>query len=97
MSPWLALDKDEETLIEQADDQYNRAITSLELLGFNNIELRRTNDLKLFSFKDEGEIKSISIDGKHGFKKGDVFQYDVPIVIVVYTSEDGLPEITKPE
>lgn len=75
---------------------YKEAVEQLETMGFSNIVLKRKNDLHLGWFSTEGEIASITINGKDDFKDGETFRFDDEIVIVVHTYEgEGCEDITQ--
>ena len=58
--------------------------------GFTNISFEILYDI-VIGWTDEGEIDSISIDGKTDFEKGDIFKKDVPIVITYHMMEEDDP------
>lgn len=76
-------------------NEYSGVVAGLRERGFTNIELQRTDDLKLGVFKKEGEIRSIRIDGDSSFGKDTVFNYFAKVVIVVNTFPgSGCDDIT---
>ena len=69
-------------------------MNDLKNKGFTNIKLLRSNDLIIAS--NEGDIKSITINGTSSFKSDYEVRFDSPIVIVVKTYKDkGCPDITE--
>ena len=74
---------------------YESVVGNFKAMGFINITLKRADNLKIGVLKKEGEIYSISIDGKTKFKKNDEFYYDAPIEIIVNTYKGkGCEDIT---
>lgn len=59
-------------------------------LGFSNITTNPLYDI-VFGWTDEGEVGSVIIDGKDGYKRGDVFKKDVEIVITYHMLEEDDP------
>ena len=84
-----------ETLMK--DKEYQELVENLEELGFNNIKLKRANDIGWFPLHEpEGSIKSMEINGTSDFKEDDVFNYEDEIIIIVHTRVDtGCEDITE--
>lgn len=59
-------------------------------LGFTNITTNPLYDI-VFGWTAEGEVGSVIIDGKDGYKRGDVFKKDAEIVISYHMSEEDDP------
>lgn len=59
-------------------------------LGFTNIKTNPLYDI-VFGWTDTGEVGSVTIDGKDGYKRGDVFKKDVEIVISYHMPEEDDP------
>ena len=74
------------------DEKYEEVLRILKSKGFSSIVLKRTNNVPWF--KKAGNVKSVKINGNDNYKKDDVFEFDVPIEIVVYTEKTGFDEIT---
>ena len=74
-------------LVSCMDDDYTIV---LEDAGFSNIQTEILYDIVL-GWTDEGEVKSVSIDGRTDFKKGEVFKQDVPVVITYHMKEEDDP------
>lgn len=79
------------------DLQYTEAVSYLMEKGFSNVRLLRANDIRWYSvLHSEGDVKSITINGKDTFTETDLFGFDSEIVIVVHTKEDsGCEDITE--
>ena len=71
-------------------DNYQDVQKDLEDAGFSNIQTEILYDIVL-GWTDEGEVKSVSIDGRTDFKKGEVFKQDVPVVITYHMKEEDDP------
>lgn len=62
--------------------------TLLEKDGFTNIQLRPKGDLVAGVLHDEGDVDSVSIDGKTSFVSGDTFDANAKIVIAYHSYPD---------
>ena len=62
----------------------------LEDAGFTNITTEILYDIVL-GWTEEGEVKSVSIDGRTEYEKGEVFNMDAPIVITYHMKEEDDP------
>lgn len=58
--------------------------------GFTNISMQILYDIRL-GWTKEGEIESVSIDGRSDFTRGDIFKKDAPIVIIYHMKEADDP------
>ncbi len=58
--------------------------------GFTNIKEKILYDI-YWGFTDEGEVASVTIDGKASFKRGDVFAKDVEVIITYHMKEEDDP------
>lgn len=58
--------------------------------GFTNIKTEILYDI-ILGWTDEGEVESVSINGKTDFKRGDVFSKDAAIVITYHMKEEDDP------
>ena len=56
--------------------------------GFTNIQLKPAKELNSDKRFDEGKVKSITIDGKKNFNKGDKFKSNAKIVITYYALKE---------
>lgn len=91
-------------LIELADDEvkldvavseyeyknYEEVTNALKTLGFTNIRYEILYDI-VFGLTEEGEVDSVSIDGRTDCKKGEVFKQDVLVVITYHMNEEDDP------
>ena len=59
---------------------YQLAVTTLEALGFTNIQLVDLNDSGI-AFWNNNKVVSVSINGVTNFGNGSWFDTDVPIII----------------
>ena len=72
--------------------------SDLQEMGFSNIILKRSDDLKTGWINKPGTIKSISIGGNKEFNASASFEFDEEIIIVVYTHKGkGYESITQVE
>ena len=85
-------------------ENYKDVQKDLEDAGFTNITTEILYDIVL-GWTEEGEVKSVSIDGRTDYDKGEVFNMDAPIVITYHMKEEDDPnkpvetepaETTKP-
>lgn len=60
--------------------------TSLKNAGFSNISTEILYDI-VWGLTEEGEVKSVSVNGSTDFEKGDIFKRDIPIVITYHLKE----------
>lgn len=80
---------------------YEEVASALKTLGFTNIKYEILYDIVL-GWTDEGEVESVSIDGRTDYTKGEVFKQDVPIIITYHMKEEDDPskpvenELTEP-
>lgn len=78
-------------------DNYQDVQKALEDAGFTNITTSIQYDIVL-GWTDEGEVESVSIDGRTDYEKGEVFKQDAPIVITYHMKEEDDPnKPTEPE
>lgn len=71
-------------------ENYQDVQKSLEDAGFTNIATEILYDIVL-GWTEEGEVKSVSIDGRTDYEKGEVFNLDAPIVITYHMKEEDDP------
>lgn len=71
-------------------DNYQYVQKNLEDAGFTNITTKILYDIVL-GWTEEGEVKSVSIDGHTDYEKGKVFKKDAPIVITYHMKEEDAP------
>lgn len=71
-------------------ENYQDVKKDLEDAGFTNITTEILYDIVL-GWTDEGEVKSVSIDGRTDYEKGEVFNMDAPIVITYHMKEEDNP------
>lgn len=57
-------------------------------LGFDNVVVKRKDDLVTGWISKDGSVASITISGRPDFKEGDVYFHNVEIVITVHTFKD---------
>lgn len=80
-------------------DNYQDVQKDLEDAGFTNITTEILYDI-VWGWTEEGEVKSVSIDGRTDYDKGEVFKKDAPIVITYHMKEEddpNKPVETEPE
>lgn len=80
-------------------DNYQDVQKDLEDAGFINITTEILYDI-VWGWTEEGEVKSVSIDGRTDYDKGEVFKKDAPIVITYHMKEEddpNKPVETEPE
>ena len=63
--------------------------TLLEKDGFTNIELRAEGDLITGMLHQEGDVDTVSIDGKTSFSSGTAFNKDAKVVIAYHSFPEG--------
>ncbi len=73
---------------------YKDVIKKLEDLGFTNIEEKPMYDIEL-GWTDEGEVDSVKIDGKDNYKRGDIFNNDVKVVVSYHLNANDDPSKIK--
>lgn len=93
--------QDDETQIPKAAYSYkyknfNDVQKELSDTGFTNITFQVLYDI-VWGWTDEGEVKSVTIDGKADFEKGDIFKKDAPVVITYHMKEENDPNKTVEE
>lgn len=71
-------------------ENYQDVQKDLENAGFTNISTEILYDI-VWGWTEEGEVKSVSIDGRTDYKKGEVFNMDTPIVITYHMKEEDDP------
>ena len=71
-------------------DNYQEVQKDLEDAGFTNITTEILYDI-VWGWTAEGEVKSVSIDGRTDYEKGEVFKKDAPIVITYHMKEEDNP------
>ena len=58
--------------------------------GFTNIKTKILYDI-YWGWTEEGEVDSVTLDGKANFNRGDVFSKDAPVVITYHMKEEDDP------
>ncbi len=71
-------------------ENYKTVVSELKKMGFTKVSKKA---IEKGFFDDEGEVDSISINGKKGFKRGEVFDSHSKVV-VTYFSKNAKPEVT---
>lgn len=71
-------------------DNYQDVQKMLEDAGFTNITTAIQYDI-VWGWTDEGEVESVSIDGRTDYAKGEVFKQEAPIVITYHMKEEDDP------
>ena len=69
---------------------YKEVESDLSSLGFTNIQYNILYDI-VWGWTNEGEVKSVSIDGNDDFTRGNVFKKDAPIIITYHMKEENDP------
>lgn len=67
---------------------YEEVVSALSTAGFTNITAEPVYDLKTGVLSKEGEIKTIEVDGKDDFEKGEWFSPDVEIKITYHAFKE---------
>ena len=75
----------EEILEEKYD--YNEAKELFESVGFTNVTVEKDEDLKLGILKEEGRVKSVTVNGEKKFEKGAWKAKDARIVITYHAKK----------
>lgn len=92
----ISVGESAKSLTSNTEGKYSSVVTSLQNIGFSNIQVLRNNSLVNGWITKEGSIESISIDGNDAFSETDAFYYDAPVVIVVNTFKNkGCEDITQ--
>ena len=71
-------------------ENYQDVQKDLEDAGFTNITTKILYDI-VWGWTEEGEVKSVSIDGRSDYIKNEVFNMDAPIVITYHMKEEDDP------
>ncbi|MBQ4584075.1 MAG: hypothetical protein IJA94_04235 [Bacilli bacterium] len=87
----IKIDADKSAFIYK---NYKDVIKKLENLGFTNIEEKPMYDIEL-GWTDEGEVESVKIDGKDNYKRGDIFNSDVKVVVSYHLNANDDPSKNK--
>ena len=69
---------------------YEDVEQELSSVGFTNISIEILYDIVL-GWTDEGEVESVSIDGKKDYEQDAIFKQDAPIVITYHMKEEDDP------
>lgn len=69
---------------------YQDVQKNLEDAGFTNITTKILYDI-VWGWTEEGEVKSVSIDGRTDYEKGEVFNMDAPIIITYHMRVEDDP------
>ncbi len=75
---------------EYMHKNYEDVTSALKTIGFTNIEYNILYDI-VIGWTDEGEVESVSIDGRTDFTRGEVFKQDAPVVITYHMKEEDDP------
>lgn len=89
-----AISEDEASILCASDykyKDYKEVQKMLEESGFSNISTEAIYDI-VFGFTSEGEVDSVSINGKTDYQEGDVFKKDSPIIITYHMKKDDDPD-----
>lgn len=93
LGKWEVGDEEAAVPASASDYKYNNyqdVQKDLEDAGFTNITTEILYDI-VWGWTEEGEVKSVSIDGRVDYDKGEVFKKDAPIVITYHMKEEGDP------
>lgn len=71
---------------------YQDVITDLQDAGFSNIE---TDTMLTYSESKAGTVGTITIDGDNLFRKDDIYEYDVTVVVSYYEMSENKPQETS--
>lgn len=71
-------------------DNYQDVQRALENAGFTNITTSIKYDI-IWGWTDEGEVESVSINGRTDYEKGDIFKNNTPIVITYHMKYEDDP------
>lgn len=72
---------------------YKTVVSELKKMGFTNIVKK---PIKMGLFNEEGEVASISINGKKGFKRGELFDSDTEVLVKYYSEKAKSEAAPKP-
>lgn len=72
-------------------ENYQDVQKDLQSVGFTNITTEIKYDIVL-GWTDEGEVDSVSIDGKTDFDEGTIFKQDAPVIIAYHMKEEDDPD-----
>ena len=73
-------------------DDYKDVANQLRAAGFTNISYEIYYDI-IFGITPEGEVDSVSINGRTDYIKGEIFKKDVPIIISYHMKWDDDPNL----
>lgn len=71
-------------------ENYQDVRADLTHAGFTNITEKALYDI-IWGWTDEGEVESVSVDGRTDYSKGEIFSLDVPIIITYHLWEKDDP------
>lgn len=71
-------------------EDYRDVQKRLETAGFINISTNIKYDI-IWGWTDEGEVDSVSVDGRTDYEEKDVFKKDAPIIITYHMNADDDP------
>lgn len=66
-------------------ENYKIATKKLKDMGFKNIKIEKVEDLKYGIFKEDGDVKEVTINGGNDFKKGDYVDEKSTIKVYYHT------------
>lgn len=79
------------------DKIYEEVVEDFKVAGFTNISTQPIRDLTGGWFEKDGEIEKISIAGKTEFKKAEILDKDIKIVISYHTLIESKSELSTKE
>ena len=76
-----------ENMTRNREKNYNTVAALFQSGGFSNVQTVAMGDLNFFTAKKNGQVESVSINGKTGFEEGDIFQKDARVVITYHSTK----------
>lgn len=74
---------------EYEKKNYEELEKALKAVGFTNIKTEAQYDILLTLLTKDGELASVSIDGRKGFEKGEVFEKNAQIIIKYHALKES--------
>lgn len=68
------------------EKNYNDVAALFCSAGFSNVQTVAKGDLNFLTAKKNGQVESVSINGKTGFKEGGIFQKDARVIITYHST-----------
>lgn len=67
-------------------DNYNVVASMFRSAGFSNVQTVAMGDLNFLTAKKNGQVESVSINGKTDFEEGDIFPKNARVIITYHST-----------